>query len=112
MLTALVLQLIQCVIVLPEHMARKKEPVKGSAAAKGGNKEAAAKENGENEDPIRDPEIGMDRDVLVNQRLVSSHPFSHRVRIRICSDLGLYLPESQIFPPDPNIFELKICVFQ
>jgi hypothetical protein len=59
MLTALVLQLIQCVVVLPDRLALKTAPTKG-AGAKAANGEVSA--GGE------DPEAEIDRDVLVNQR--------------------------------------------
>jgi hypothetical protein len=71
MLTALVLQLIQCVVVLPERLGRKqasntsKEIKKegGSSSSKGGGKE-----NGEELPPEEDADAGVDRDVLVSQR--------------------------------------------
>ncbi len=59
MLTALVLQLIQCVVVLPDRLALKTAPTKG-AGSKAANGEVSA--GGE------DPEAEIDRDVLVNQR--------------------------------------------
>jgi hypothetical protein len=49
--------------MLPERLARKKESKSGVKAA------AAAKENGEGpSEDQKDPEAGMDRDVLINQR--------------------------------------------
>jgi hypothetical protein len=68
MLTALVLQLIQCVVVLPERLGRK-QTARSSKEMKKETSSSKGKENGEEAPPAEeDAEAGVDRDVLVSQR--------------------------------------------
>lgn len=71
MLTALVLQLIQCVVILPERLGRNSNNKQNSSSSSKSvkkDKEEKVKENGGGEEEQNDPEAGMDRDVVVNNR--------------------------------------------
>ena len=78
MLTALVLQLIQCVVVLPDRLGRNTaaaaKPSNTKDSKKDVKKENNSKGNKDNEgegrtgEELHDPEAGMDRDVVVNLR--------------------------------------------
>ena len=78
MLTALVLQLIQCVVVLPDRLGRNTaaaaKPSNTKDSKKDVKKENNSKGNKDNVgvgragEELHDPEAGMDRDVVVNLR--------------------------------------------
>ena len=83
MLTALVLQLIQCVVVLPDRLGSIVKTTKQTGkdtkkdVKKEANKAKDNKESGEGVEEQNDPEASMDRDVVVNLRWGQHFFFDH-----------------------------------
>lgn len=110
MLTALVMQLIQCVAVLPEQLGRPKKQEK--AGKKQEKQEKQEVELGEDGLPVEE-EVVVDRDVLVNNNYESAMATAFQfltVFLKKCGAKGEDVDYRPLFENFLQVGISKICV--